>query len=169
MYYKMRILGFFSLPLILALGLLFNGFALAPTKTISEPVENKNDTMTIGHYNEVVDSYLRGLNEKDLEGILVLYADNATVEDPVGSKVIKGKEALRQFYTGAVGIDLRLTRTGPVRIAGMEVAFPFELRMMVNRKPMKTDIIDVFRFDEAGKILSMRAFWGPSNQQPAKE
>lgn len=169
MYKKIKGLNFFSGVLILALGLLFAGFATAPIKTISEPVENKNDTMTIQHYNEVVDSYLRGLNEKDLEGILALYADNATVEDPVGSKVIKGKEALRQFYTGAVGIDLRLTRTGPVRIAGVEVAFPFELRMKVNGKPMKTDIIDVFRFDESGKILSMRAFWGPSNQQVAKE
>jgi len=47
----------------------------------------------------------------------------------------------------------------------MEAAFPFQLRMEVNGVAMKTDIIDLFRFNEAGKIISMRAFWGPSNQK----
>lgn len=83
------------------------------------------------HYAEVADNYLRGLNEQNLELILSLYADNATVEDPVGSPVRKGKAALREFYTGAVKMDLQLTRTGPVRVAGHEAAFPFQLRMEI--------------------------------------
>lgn len=119
---------------------------------------------TVQHYTDVVDSYLRGLNEKDSERILLLYADNGTVEDPVGSNVISGMPALKKFYGGAVTYDLKLTRTGAVRIAANEAAFPFELEMEVNGKLMKTEIIDVFRFDEKGKIVSMRAFWGPSNQ-----
>ena len=123
----------------------------------------------VQHYTNVVDSYLRGLNEKDLEGILSLYADNGSVEDPVGSEVIKGKNALRKFYEGAVKLDLALTRTGPVRIAGNEVAFPFQLLMEVNGVLMKSDIIDVFLFDDTGKIISMRAFWGPSNRKPISE
>lgn len=120
-------------------------------------------------YINAVDSYIRSLNEKDLEGILELYAEDGTVEDPVGSKVVKGKTALRKFYSGAVTIDLSLTRTGPVRIAGLEVAFPFQLRMDVEGVKMVTDIIDVFRFDEDGKIISMRAFWGESNRRKAEE
>lgn len=51
----------------------------------------------------------------------------------------------------------------------MEAAFPFQLRMEVNGVAMKTEIIDLFRFNEAGKIISMRAFWGPSNQKVATE
>ena len=128
-------------------------------------VIHQNETNKIELYTKVVDSYISSLNEKNLEGILSLYADNATVEDPVGSKIVEGKEALRQFYSGAVTIDLTLTRTGPVRIAGVEAAFPFQLLMEVDGTPMITDIIDVFRFDEEGKIVSMRAFWGESNRR----
>lgn len=115
-----------------------------------------------------MDGYLRGLNEKDLEGILSLYAENATVEDPVGSDIIEGMAAVRKFYSGAVTMDLKLTRTGAVRIAANEAAFPFELEMEVNGKLMKSEIIDVFGFDEAGKIVSMRAFWDPSNRKEVK-
>ncbi|MBV2246317.1 MAG: nuclear transport factor 2 family protein [Lentimicrobium sp.] len=125
--------------------------------------------MKIQHYTEVVDNYIRFLNEKNLEGILSLFADNGSVEDPVGSKIISGKAGLREFYSGAVNIDLKLKRTGPVRVAGMEAAFPFQLLMEVNSIPTITDIIDVFRFDEEGKIVQMRAFWGPVNQRQATE
>lgn len=123
---------------------------------------------TVQHYTEVVDSYLRGLNEKDLAGILQLYAEDGTVEDPVGSEIVSGMPALKKFYEGAVTYDLKLRRTGSVRIAANEAAFPFELEMEVNGKLMKSEIIDVFRFDENGKISSMRAFWGPSNRTLVK-
>ncbi len=158
-----------SLVLILCAGLMFNGSAFAKEISIVEQTANNDEINKAQHYENVVDSYLRCLNEKDLEGILSLYADTATVEDPVGSNIIKGKAALRKFYGGAVTIDLILTRTGPVRVAGMEAAFPFQLRMDVNGTPMKTDIIDLFRFNEDGKIVSMRAFWGPTNRKPATE
>lgn len=125
--------------------------------------------MSSKHYTDVADSYIRFLNEKNLEGILSLYAENGSVEDPVGSEVLSGKARLREFYSGAVVIDLTLTRTGPVRAAGQEAAFPFQLLMEVDDTTMKTDIIDVFRFDKAGKIVQMRAFWGPDNRRPATE
>lgn len=127
-------------------------------------IENKTK-----HYTQVADLYLKYLTEKNLEGILSLYAEEATVEDPVGSTVRKGKTVLREFYSGAVEMDLQLTRTGPVRVAGNEAAFPFQLRMEVGGRRTVTDIIDVFRFDEEGKIISMRAYWGPENRRQAEE
>ena len=131
--------------------------------------QTKTEINRIKHYTAAVDKYLHSLNEKDLEGILTLYAENATVEDPVGSEVVEGMRAIRNFYSGAVTMDLKLKRTGAVRIASNEAAFPFELEMEVNGKLLQTEIIDVFRFDEAGKIISMRAYWGPSNQSEVKE
>lgn len=116
-------------------------------------------------YVDAVDQYMRGLNESDLEMILSLYADDATVEDPVGGRVVSGIDSLRAFYTGAVNIDLKVERTGPVHIAGMEAAFPFELKMHINGEYTLTDVIDVFRFDQEGKIISMRAYHGPLNRR----
>lgn len=108
---------------------------------------------------------MRGLNESDLEVILSIYADDATVEDPVGSEKVSGIDNLRKFYTGAVNIELNVERTGPVRIAGQEAAFPFELRMNINGVHTITDVIDVFRFNEEGQVISMRAYHGPSNRR----
>lgn len=155
--------------LILTVGLIFIGFISVHPRTYKVNIENMDDEKKTQHYIDVADNYLRGLNEKNLELILSLYADNATVEDPVGSKIVSGKAAVREFYSGAVTMDLDLIRTGPVRVAGVEAAFPFQLRMDVGGTSMITDIIDVFRFDEAGKIVSMRAFWGPENQRMAAE
>lgn len=156
------------LPLFLSL--IFGSLVISCGSGKSNKMTDKDKAIVKAQqYSDVADSYLRFLNEKNLEGILSLYATNATVEDPVGSDIVAGAAALRKFYTGAVNTDLLLTRTGEVRVAGVEIAFPFQLRMNVNGTPMVTDIIDVFRFDEAGKIVSMRAFWGPFNQKPANE
>lgn len=48
----------------------------------------------------------------------------------------------------------------------MEAAFPFELKMHINGAYTLTDVIDVFRFDENGKIISMRAYHGALNRRP---
>lgn len=144
-------------------------FVFMSSSGFAQTKVEKKEMNTVDHYTQAVDSYLRGLNEKDLNGILSLYAENGTVEDPVGSDLVEGMAALKKFYGGAVTMDLKLTRIGPVRIAANEAAFPFQLEMEVNGKLMRTDIIDVFRFDEQGKIVSMRAFWGPSNRKEVEE
>lgn len=144
-------------------------FVFTTSSSLAQANIQKQPMNTVKHYTQAVDSYLRGLNEKDLKGILSLYAENATVEDPVGSDLVEGMAAIKKFYGGAVTMDLKLTRIGPVRIAANEAAFPFQLEMEVDGKLMKTDIIDVFKFDEEGKIVSMRAFWGPSNRKEVEE
>ena len=105
--------------------------------------------------------YLEALSNKNLEGIMALYAENAVVEDPVGSDPHVGTAAIREFYTGAVGFDLEAALTGQVRIAGDEVAFPFTCSNAAAGLTMH--IIDVFKFNDEGLITSMRAFWGDSN------
>ncbi|MDG2442275.1 MAG: nuclear transport factor 2 family protein, partial [Luminiphilus sp.] len=50
----------------------------------------------------VCETYIHALVTNDVEAILDLYADDATVEDPVGTESRSGKDALRSFYTGAV-------------------------------------------------------------------
>lgn len=162
----MKLMKILPMILTISLGLIYISATSAQSSQDVEQMNKINDKdMNAQHYTEVADNYLRYLNEKNLEGILSLYADTATVEDPVGSKVLMGMEALRKFYTGAVNIDLKLMRIGQVRVAGVEIAFPFQLIMNYEDVPMITDIIDVFRFDEAGKIVSMRAFWGPTNRR----
>lgn len=120
-------------------------------------------------YSDIADNYLRYLNEKNVDRILSLYADNATIENPVGSDVLLGKVDLRVFYTKAVSNDLLATKTGVARVAGNEMAFPYQLRKNIDGVPMIIDVIDIFTFDVSDKIIAMRSFWGPFNEKRANE
>ena len=116
---------------------------------------------------ESIDAYLSALCRADIEAIVGIYAENATIEDPVGSPPIQGHDAIRAFYSAALGSIASAKLTGEVREAGNETAFPFELQMTYNGTAMVMNIIDTFRFDDNGKVCAMRAFWSEANMRPA--
>lgn len=110
-----------------------------------------------------VHEYLRALNASDLDAVVALFADDATVEDPVGTPPKRGIAEIRAFYVGSVALKLSLALEGQVRVAGSEAVFPFSVSFSYQGQPTTIRPIDVFRFNEAGKIVSMRAFFGPAN------
>ena len=111
----------------------------------------------------VVPAYVAALNAGDLEAIVALYADDASVEDPVGSAPHRGRQAIRAFYARSVAVPLEVALEGPVRVAGRECAFPFSVSLVYESQRMTFRPIDTFRFDEAGRIVQMRAYFGPAN------
>lgn len=113
-----------------------------------------------------VHAYVAALNAGDLDGIVALYADDASVEDPVGSTPLVGTEAIRAFYARSTAIALQVTLDGEVRVAGNECAFPFSVSFVHEGRRTTIRPIDTFRFDEAVRIVQMRAFFGPGNIYP---
>ena len=113
------------------------------------------------------DAYLQGLVAGDLESVLSLFASDAIVEDPVGSEIKQGEEALRTFYQIACDSVTGVERIGPPRIAGSDIAFAFTITVGEAPNAMCIDIIDVFSCDAAGKVCGMRAYWGPENMRTA--
>ena len=110
-----------------------------------------------------VENYIEALNNKDIEFIKSLYADNATAEDPVGSEVLEGHAAVVALYAdGAFKSDLSAELTGPIRVAGNSAAFSFNLYV----SGMKMEVIDVFEFNEDNKVTSLKAYWSFSNLSP---
>ena len=105
--------------------------------------------------------YIEALNRGDVDAIMDLYAQDATVEDPVGGAVITGTEAIRAFYTSALRAPFDARLSGPARVAGNEVVFPFHLE--IAKMGMAIDIIDGFVVGQDGRVVSMRAWWGPGN------
>lgn len=120
-------------------------------------------------YSAIADDYLKYLNDRKLNDILFLFADGATVENPVGGDIILGKVSLRNFYSELFKKEASYTRTGEVRASGVEIAFPFQIRKDIDGTPTIIDVIEVFRFDSTDKIISVRSFWGPFNEKPANE
>lgn len=108
---------------------------------------------------EIVDGYMHAMSTADFDAVLAMYAEDATVEDPVGSDPHQGKTAIAEFYRAVNGADITCTRTGPVRYANREIVFPFECVITTPDGTMKIDIIDHFVLDDDDLVVSMRAFW----------
>jgi len=100
--------------------------------------------------------YVALVAKGDPQSIVGLFAADATVEDPVGTEPKAGTDAIRAFYEEVIAnpVDARLS--GPVRVAGNEAAFPFEVHLGPD---FVLPIIDVMTFADDGKITSMRAFF----------
>ncbi|MEH6580480.1 MAG: nuclear transport factor 2 family protein [Halioglobus sp.] len=107
----------------------------------------------------VVHQYVAAFETADMNIIREIYADDAIVEDPVGTDVHVGIEAVCGFYEGALSSGAKLALTGTPRCSGNAVAFTFQVVM----PGMAIEVIDVFEFDESGKVNSMKAYWGPEN------
>lgn len=132
---------------------------------MSQPSESL--TVTPESAAALCDAYLQGLVAGDLESVLSLFASDAIVEDPVGSEIKQGEEALRAFYQIACDSVIGAERIGPPRIAGSDIAFAFTITVGEAPNAMCIDIIDVFSCDAAGKVRGMRAYWGPENMRTA--
>lgn len=106
-----------------------------------------------------VNKYVEAFANSDIDIIKQLYSHDAVVEDPVGTDPHKGMDAIVAFYTTGLNAGAKLELTGPVRCAGNTAAFPFVCKV----GDMSINIIDVFEFNDAGKVTSMKAYWGPEN------
>ena len=119
--------------------------------------------LTSEQTQQVVDDYLAAINAGDMAAVMALYADDAAVEDPVGTEPKRGDEIL-QFYTNAFAGGAKVEMTGPVRISEKAAAFPFRAEIGgADGQVTIVDVIDIFEFDPAGKVAKMTAHFGPAN------
>src|SRR5262245_2056917 len=107
------------------------------------------------HMRNVLARYVDCLSRGDCDGIMTLYADDAVVEDPVGSPPRRGREAIAELYRSAAG-KVRVELDGRVRVAANSAAAPM-LGRPVGMPGMVVEIVDVMTFDAEGRITSMRA------------
>ncbi len=118
------------------------------------------------YIRKVYDRYPEMVSKGDVDGIVALYAEDATIEDPIGSALHRGSDAVRAFYKAAAGA-VTMKRTGPVHVAGREAATPLVALLGPAGAQQALDIISVMTFREDGKIASMRAYWSFDALRPA--
>lgn len=117
------------------------------------------------HQRSVVERYLAAHSRSDVDGIVALFAADATVRDPADAEPFVGVDAIRRFFssTHETMDSLTLTLDGPVRCCGEFAAFPMTARAVMGDLVTEIDIIDVFTFDDAGLVTEMRAYWSGSD------
>ena len=120
--------------------------------------------LTAEHMRNVLQRYVDGVTRGDCEGIMALYADEATVEDPVGSEPRRGRAAIAELYRNAAG-QVRLELDGRVRVAANCAAAPM-IGRPTGMPGMVVEIVDVMTFNDDGLVTSMRAYWSPDTIRP---
>ena len=110
---------------------------------------------------QLVSAYLARHGATDLEGVVALFADEACLEDPVGSPSLQGLKAIRSFYreTHARNGPLVVERMGSVLVGGEEIAFHVNARLARDPGARGMDVIYVVRVDRAGRICALRAWY----------
>jgi steroid delta-isomerase len=114
-------------------------------------------SITAEHVRNVFQRYCELVTAGDFEAIARLYAEDATVEDPVGSAPHRGRAAIREFYRASAGA-VRLELEGRVRSAGNEGAAAMVARPTADPS-MRVETLDVMTFGDDGLVTSMRAYW----------
>ena len=109
----------------------------------------------------VMQAYVDAMSGDDVDAVLVLFADDAVVEDPVGSDAHSGKKALRVFYQASIESVESMVLEGSVRArdkwgAAAMIASPKGI-------DMKVETLDVMEFNDEGLITRMTAYWGDTN------
>lgn len=111
---------------------------------------------------ETVHRYIELVGSGEVDDLVSLYADDATLEDPVGGEVHIGHQAIRNFYSALEGLD-RQCELVTLRVAGNEAALHFALTVSGGGHRMRIEPIDVMVFDGEGKIAGMKAYWSAEN------
>ena len=103
--------------------------------------------------------YVDSFNRQDREQFLALFADGVVQIDPVGSAPSTGVAALATFwdtlFAGCDGVDFRVT---DLVVSGNEAALVFHITQTVGAGFTDIDGIDVFEFDERGRIARIKGY-----------
>jgi steroid delta-isomerase len=107
------------------------------------------------------EAYLARHATNDLEGVMALFEADAWVEDPVGSPIHRGLDAIRTFYRGTHRANgpMTIERVGPVLCGGAELAVHVRAKLDRPGSPPAMDVIYVIRLGDSGRIAALRAWF----------
>lgn len=114
------------------------------------------------HISDVFQAYVDAISGDDVDAVVALFADDAVVEDPVGTPPHRGKDALRGFYQIAVDGIEKMELEGNVRVRDHYGAAA--MRAKPKGADMHMEVLDVMEFNQDGLITKMTAYWGDSNK-----
>ena len=117
---------------------------------------------------QIIVTYMDVFTAEDREGWLDLFAEDAWIEDPVGTPRRNGRKEIGEFWdeTHTVPDKVALVPLGITTVIGDEGIFTMQAQATIGDTVYGIDIIDLMTFDEAGKITTMRAFFDPTTMSP---
>jgi len=114
-------------------------------------VSNEQVEATVRRYLELV-------SEGTAEEIAAMYAEDAVLEDPVGSEPRRGREAIQSFYATIEPMKIA-TELQIIRTCGGEATFKFRIETDTGAGVAVLEPFENMVIGEDGRITSMRAWW----------
>lgn len=107
-----------------------------------------------------VRAYAAAWGARDREAWLATFAASATQEDPVGDGARRGRDEIGEFWDRAMAAyDSLEIVPRDIFICGREAAMEWTIHAVTCEGAVTFNGVDVFTFDEDGRILSVRAYW----------
>jgi len=120
-----------------------------------------------------IDRYIETFSSNDPDAWAATFAEDATQEDPVGTPVNKGRDAIKEFYrntSNMFGGDLKLfAKEDPIIIDHEAVISLYAQAGSGETRSRMPRIIDHLTFNEDASIASLRAFWTVESIEPDPE
>ena len=114
-----------------------------------------------------VDAYVDAYARNDRAAFLALWASDGVLEDPVGTPVHEGMEAIGAFWDQARELSDRIVlKPEEIIVAGDEAVMVFEINAHIGDGGMVLHAVDVMRCDADGRLVSVRAFWDMASATP---
>ncbi|MEM8780100.1 MAG: nuclear transport factor 2 family protein [Cyanobacteria bacterium P01_G01_bin.49] len=117
----------------------------------------------------LVDLYFQATQSNDAATWAACFATNATVDDPVGSSPIKGKDAIlergKEFMANfqMVGLHPEYISVDSLRAAAKWTG----RGVTKDGKSVQFEGINFFEFNNEGKIVNLVGFWNPADMVEA--
>lgn len=117
-----------------------------------------------------IEQYAARLGAGDREGWVSLFTDDARQEDPLGSPVNEGHEAIGGFFdvtSSLLGPPQMTVHDGYPIVIGNEAVVGFQVVAGSGAERIRIPlIVDHMTFADDGRISELRAFWDPASMIP---
>ncbi|ARS25808.1 nuclear transport factor 2 family protein [Sphingomonas sp. KC8] len=114
------------------------------------------DGASQGAMKAALQAYVDGINRGDAQAVIALFADDAVIEDPVGTPPKRGREIIDWFHQ-AVAMGAHLVPIGPPRGShGNAAALAFIVTTDWEGERTSIHSLDTCLFDGMGKIVELK-------------
>ncbi len=125
---------------------------------------------TTDQVRAAVDAYVTAFSARERDAWLAVFAEEASVIDPVPAEPSTGRNAIGAFWDGMTSMADRivLVQRG-LHVCGDQAAMEYTLTLgPADGGGMSFKGVEIFTVDDGGLITSAVAYWDPSEIHPAE-
>jgi len=111
------------------------------------------------------EQYTAALSRRDIDAVTALFAADAVIYDPVDSPALEGIDEIRRFFISTSGAVRSVKLSGPLHISNdcRHAAVQMEAEVDLGQGVQVMEVLDAMTFDDEGRVITMRAYYGPTN------